>query len=818
MRKIRKHVICLLVVIFSCFFQQVNLIAQDLPDSHIKELSEFLTVNPAEKVYLHTDREIYSVHDSIWFKIYLTDAHTNLPQKGFQSVYVELIDTTGNIKVRNLLITFNGFGKGDFDLSLYHLEKGKYQLRAYTDYQRNYGDDLLFCKNILLSGLKTDLTPPNSAGLEPKSGNKVTEKIRSIDLQFLPEGGYLSFGCPCKLAFIARDANNQPVSVSGWILNGSNAKIAQFSTVHNGMGSIVFTPEKGVNYKATLDHIPAYSVQLPKATDKVQFSVTATNDSVYKLTLRRPETVKATENYYLICSSKGRVNFYSKINLAEALKKIKIGPKGLEPGINKLTLTDSLMRPVAERLIFFRKENFFTVLAKSDRDEYAKREKVVVDISTMQSDKAIPANLSVSVVNSTQVKDLEEYPQNILSYLLLDSELHGSIPNPSYYFKDDSTSTSENLDLVMLTNGWRNYIWNDYQDSLPETKYKKEVGLEVNGKIKKLFGQNEVVDGKVSLFIASKKGEISFHETQSDSTGMFRFPPIFFPDSVSAFLQGRNKNQKKNIEVINLASFRPAAPVSFNGRSFPVPGEEQQFNFNKMANLRLVEDKAYHPEKYEIMIDQIDIVKNNKKESDNYLNDKFRAISSAGNVVKIAEDKLSLDLQGTIVTNVPGAMASGDSFTIRGKAPFFLVNDIPRDFEYANTIPMSEIYTIEIINDAVSMSMHDAMNEGAIVSIYTKRGEKNAQKEYYKGIITEKLRGYYQSRKFYSPNYETSPTDRPDHRATIYWNPDIISDSEGKAKFSFYTTDDPGSMLLRIEGISNDGKPGVGFLKINKAN
>jgi len=92
------------------------------------------------------------------------------------------------------------------------------------------------------------------------------------------------------------------------------------------------------------------------------------------------------------------------------------------------------------------------------------------------------------------------------------------------------------------------------------------------------------------------------------------------------------------------------------------------------------------------------------------------------------------------------------------------------------------------------------------------------REEYYKGIINDKLRGYYLSREFYSPNYETLSTEKADHRATIYWNPEVVSDSNGIAKCSFYTSDDPGFMLLRVEGLSFDGKPGVGFLTIPKKN
>jgi len=74
---------------------------------------------------------------------------------------------------------------------------------------------------------------------------------------------------------------------------------------------------------------------------------------------------------------------------------------------------------------------------------------------------------------------------------------------------------------------------------------------------------------------------------------------------------------------------------------------------------------------------------------------------------------------------------------------------------------------------------------------------------------------YYEDRQFYSPVYQSDVNEIPDHRATVYWNPEVITDSIGEANFSFYTSDDHAPLLLFIEGISLNGKPGVGFLKLN---
>jgi uncharacterized protein YfaS (alpha-2-macroglobulin family) len=62
--------------------------------------------------------------------------------------------------------------------------------------------------------------------------------------------------------------------------------------------------------------------------------------------------------------------------------------------------------------------------------------------------------------------------------------------------------------------------------------------------------------------------------------------------------------------------------------------------------------------------------------------------------------------------------------------------------------------------------------------------------------------GIYMAREFFQPDYEKKNLPTPDNRTTIYWNPEIQTDSSGKATVSFYNSDLKGEALIRISGIS----------------
>lgn len=90
---------------------------------------------------------------------------------------------------------------------------------------------------------------------------------------------------------------------------------------------------------------------------------------------------------------------------------------------------------------------------------------------------------------------------------------------------------------------------------------------------------------------------------------------------------------------------------------------------------------------------------------------------------------------------------------------------------------------------------------GSIIAFYSFKGGKSnyLPVNYSQNNI---LPGYYQARKFYAPQYDSPPEHyKPDFRTTIYWEPYIITDSEGKASCSFFTSDEKTWVRMNVEGL-----------------
>jgi len=251
---------------------------------------------PYEKLYLHTDREFYFESDTLWFAAYLVNGQEHIQNTEACNLYVDLIDNTGKVIQDELFIIQNGLASGHIILGDLLLSEGVYLLRAYTDYQRNFGDDAFFTKAIRVSDIKSSLelaeekvppvlqvdlvthSSPDQYSVPPVSTLSDTSDQRpqlspltrgtagaggfeetpveaggKIDISFLPEGGFLLVNNSNCVAFKAILENGKGVKVSGKLFDEQNNPVLNFQSLYKGAGKFFFFPKAGKNYYAKID-------------------------------------------------------------------------------------------------------------------------------------------------------------------------------------------------------------------------------------------------------------------------------------------------------------------------------------------------------------------------------------------------------------------------------------------------------------------------------------------------------------------------------------------------------------------------------------
>ena len=102
---------------------------------------------PKEKLYLHTDKDIYQAGDTIWFRSYTVNAFTNTPAIISRLIYVELSDKRDSIIQRLKFREWDSTFYGNINLPK-DIKQGDYCIRAFTYWMQNEGTDYFFKKNI----------------------------------------------------------------------------------------------------------------------------------------------------------------------------------------------------------------------------------------------------------------------------------------------------------------------------------------------------------------------------------------------------------------------------------------------------------------------------------------------------------------------------------------------------------------------------------------------------------------------------------------------------------------------------------------------
>lgn len=108
--------------------------------------TEFWGCTAARKVYLHFDNTSYYQGDPIWFQCYVVTPGLNRPTELSKTLYVELLNPGGEIISKRVLPIRNGRCHSSFELTQLPFYSGFYEVRAYTKYMLNFGEEIIFSR------------------------------------------------------------------------------------------------------------------------------------------------------------------------------------------------------------------------------------------------------------------------------------------------------------------------------------------------------------------------------------------------------------------------------------------------------------------------------------------------------------------------------------------------------------------------------------------------------------------------------------------------------------------------------------------------
>lgn len=623
---------------------------------------------------------------------------------------------------------------------------------------------------------------------------QIPDTKKDFDVQFFPESGVFLDNQLQTVGFKAIGTNGLSINITGKIYNQREEELGEFFSTNNGMGKFILKTFPGEKYYALIADESGYvkKFALPETSSEgISLNLKLTKEKVfYRVT---KQGVPETNNFFLMIHSRGVVYFITPIKNKEGF----LPEYALPAGICSFSIIDSLENIWCERLVFIRHNDFPSIQMKSDKNEYGKRESVSLTLKLIsENGQACNGNFSVSVTDSHLIKQ-DSINNNIISYLLLSSDLKGFIEEPQQYFYDNSLLTKEKTDLLMLTQGWRRFNTQDVvRGKNPDINYFLEAGQTVSGKVMNLFNK-PVKDRDVFFFSPHQE---QFFSVKTDSTGYFLIEGIDIPDSTSILLKAKSNTRIVDVELI------PDKDVfSSDFANIPFSPEELITTYDDF--LILSKEKYYNDGgMLMVNLDEITVKASAQTSASRSF---YSGIAETTLDLKRLESYGNMSVMNIIGT-LPGVMVFGNSVSVRGASgnPLFLIDGFETD--NIDDIAYLDIFDIEEIAlfKGPSTAIFGSRGGNGVIAITLKKSLSSKRIPSPSMAVLTPL-GYQKPVEFYVPKYEVDSIlyqTKPDLRTTIYWAPKLQTDEEGCIHLQFYTADKPNDYRVELEGITEEGK------------
>jgi hypothetical protein len=746
-----------------------------------------------EKLYLQYDKSSYYAGETIWFKAYLMQGI--FPADESKTLYVDWISDNGTVLSHTVSPVVDAASNGQFEVPAEY-NAGSVHVRAYTKWMLNFDTAFLYSKDI-------HILPKN-----PVAAKTLVGIVPSV--QFFPEGGDMIAGVKNRVAFKANDQYGRPVKIKAKLFDNKGTLIQSFSSIHDGMGSFSFTPqatliytvkwtdEKNTEHSSILSQIKPAGVSMQVTVDGKKRIIAINAGDQLENNLHQMHLV-GTMNQILI--------FKNDIALTENNSAKRIIPtENLSSGILTLTLFDANWNAIAERITFVNNNDYsFQPQMEVQRWGLSSRKRNEIEIRV--PDSLQDANLSISVTDAAIEKDTTD---NIISHFLLSSEIKGKVYNPAYYFSNNSDSVAQYLDLVMLTNGWRRFKWEDVaKGKLPEIKYPKDTTyLTLSGKV---FGvAKSQLTGKESIVLLIKDSASSkFMVMNINTDGSFGDPGIILFDTLKVYYNLKAKFLKQ-AEARFMTDRLPTPNYTAFSKNFMY--SNTIFDTTGMYHHSLLASKALEVmniDKGHIM--QTIVIKTTKKPTVAVLDDKYTSgLFKGGDNYQfdLVNDPASgsyTDIFNYLQGKVAGLQITGNppSLSWRGGSPSLYLDEMQTDVDMISGVPVSDIAYIKVFRPPF---MGGFGGGNGAIAVYTRKGGDQALGK--GGLSSNTIAGYTPIKQFYSPNYDRFDprNDHLDIRTTLYWNPLLLTTQKNKTiKLNFYNNDVTKSFRVVIEGMTRDG-------------
>ena len=809
---------------------------------YMNQAQTFANNFPREKAYLHFDNTSYYVGDTIWFKAYVTLAEKQTFSLISRPLYVELVDQTGHIADKQIIKLTQGEGNGQFILP-HSMLSGYYEVRAYTRWMLAFNEPQYFSRTFPIYQLSnSDKLERSITTYELSSSmeNRPSETEEKLNVRFFPEGGQLVEGVTSQVAFKAESKNGGNIELSGTIYTKEGTEITSFETLHDGMGHFEYTPSDQPAIAKVSFQGKKYEFTLPQALPNGYVLSTVSNAGAL---LVRVSCNAATpqDTLAVFISHQGRPSIHQLISCrADAPQEFILPTRKLPAGVLQVSLINRAGNTLCERFVFANPRAPLQISTEGLKEVYAPYAPIRCELQVKNAKgEPVSGELSVSIRDGVR-SDYLEYDNNIFTDLLLTSDLKGYIHQPGYYFASPSPQKQTELDVLLMVHGWRKYDMSQAISTAPFTPLQlPEAQLVLNGQVKSTILKNKLKDIALSV-IVKKDDQFITGGTVTDENGRFTIPVEDFEGTTEAVIQTRKvgKERNKDASILIDRNFSPA-PRAYGYKELHPEWKDlaywqqkaESFDSLYMDSIRKVEGLY--------VLDEVEI-KSKRRQGSNMATKISEKSIDAYYDVRRSVDVLRDN--GKIVTTIPELMEklspqfywdrTNDKHTYRQK-PICYIMDNHILSETETQMMLTEVDGLASIiiskgtggidDDIIQNTKMSEVTDSTGVDIskldrysvfylipLPRRDVLNKSQSAVLGTRQTVIQGYTRPLEYYSPAYPTKELymDKVDKRRTLYWNPSVQADENGKAVIECYNNQYSTPLIIQAETLGKDGQIG----------
>lgn len=856
---ISKLYLFILFLLYPAFLIGQHSDSLKVPQTFEERYDAYVTNLSPEKVYLHTDKDVYAIGDTIWFKGYVINSSVLSSDPESRYLYVELTRMIVSknlisgryeeipymekrVKIKQVGDVFQGYLPISDESN-----SGYAKIRAFTYWNLNKEPEYLFSKTVsIMNPVKDDYIKSlekkkirDDSFYEDIGSENPFHKIRrvgTLDCQFLPESGRMLAGIPNIVGIKLIDNEGLGQQAKGVIYNQKNEEVASFSTDEYGFGSVLLSPQSpGKIYHAVVEDIRGVKkkTDLPEVeSEGVAISLRPQED-VIEARMFVCGGINADSLRFLLAD---RNEIYYNEPLSRVMR-VNLPVSGMASGINNAVVCDRNGNILAKRSFFVMPDTTVKAdampsyyLSGSSKDSLTRRSPVRCSfkIGTKEG-----GNFSASVSDNL-LSPCSNLGDNIISHFLLSSEIRGNIENPQRFFTDSIPleKRMSDIDLLMLTQGWEYYdLPAILSGQYPMPKYGREYIQSIAGQVKRGFLRKK--KATIVGFIAPK---INFAAMgQIDKEGYFELKDINFPDSTTFLVSASNiaGNRHYRPEIYEDA-FAPLTKMTFNKEKFTYSpkvaeivtnnyydaGGDLSYQLNPITvygNKRSLPGISPLP-LYEFRSDQI---RQGRRLTPYKSYDVVSYLVESCPGLRLRQTKTARQVVCRTHSAVLSLSNMENQETLTWRPIIVYINGIMEpSWEFIETIMMDEVEAVVYLRgiEAMPFAMGAQFGFGtsedvAVVLLKVKDIVRSLWH-----VSQGKPLGWQKPKKYYIPQYATQGKkiirSGADRRSSLYWNPSLKADKDGNIDFTFYTSDLLNGYTVTLEGVTSDGKLVSSKLKI----